>query len=127
VRVQGTDARVEALQTRLAELATSLHELDQRRELTVAELENSRSRAGARTLVGDLRTQLAEALAELDGLHTAMVNRGVIERAKGMLMVRLAIDEQAAFEYLRAASNRLNRRVAEIAAEIVETRAGGVG
>jgi response regulator NasT len=71
-----------------------------------------------------LRTQLDGCMDELDGLRAAMANRSVIEQAKGMLMLRLEFDEAAAFAYLREASNRANRKVAEIASDVVRTRAG---
>jgi AmiR/NasT family two-component response regulator len=41
-----------------------------------------------------------------------------------MVMLRLGVDETAAFSYLRETSNRTNRRLAEIAADVVRTRAG---
>ena len=115
--------RVAAMQRRLAAIAQSLDDLEQRRRTTVAALAESRQPEG-QSHVAALRAQLSEAEAELNGLRIAMANRGVIERAKGMLMVRLCIDEEAAFEHLRQASMRLNRRVADVAADVVRSRAG---
>jgi hypothetical protein len=114
------DQRLVALRARLSEIMASLDDLQQRREAAAAD----GRRPQARSHVDALRARLREAEAELDGLRTAMVNRGVIEQAKGMLMVRLSVDEAAAFEQLRQASMRLNRRVVEVATDVVRSRAG---
>lgn len=68
--------------------------------------------------------RVAELQAELAGLRVAMRDRGVIEQAKGMLMVRLQVDEDQAFDYLRTLSNTTNRKLSEVAGEVVRTRAG---
>lgn len=73
-----------------------------------------------------LRGHLNDCMTELNGLRIAMANRSIIEQAKGMLMLTLNIDESAAFAYLRDISNRTNRKVAEIATDVVRTRAGAV-
>lgn len=75
----------------------------------------------------DTEARLAECEAELDGLRDAMRHRAVIEQAKGMLMVRLQVDEDQAFDYLRTLSNTRNSKLAEIAAVVVRTRAGETG
>lgn len=54
-----------------------------------------------------------------DGLSRALETRGVIERAKGMLMAREDIDADAAFDLLRRASQRENVKLHEVAARIV--------
>jgi ANTAR domain len=119
--VQETDQRLAALRARLADIADSLDKIEARREaLTNA----GTARPSAREHATGLRTRLVEAEAELEGLRLALVNRGIIERAKGMLMVRLSLDEDAAFEYLRQASMRTNRRLVEMAEDVVRTRAG---
>ncbi len=56
-----------------------------------------------------------------------MRTRAVIEQAKGMVMVRLEVDEDAAFEYLRTLSNTTNRKLTDVAADVVRTRAGETG
>lgn len=119
---QETDRSLAALRARLADLSSSLDDLEHRREsLSVSA---GRRAAAADGYVEGLRSRLRAAEAELDGLRLAMANRGVIERAKGMLMLRLSVDEDAAFEHLREASMRLNRRVAEVATDVVSSRAG---
>jgi multidrug resistance efflux pump len=117
------DQLLEEIRSRLAGIAVSLDDLDYRRGTLAAEAAGGRV-ATARQHVEALRSRLHEAEAELEGLRTAMVNRGVIERAKGMLMLRLSVDEATAFEHLRQASMRLNRRVVDVAADILQSRAG---
>lgn len=58
-------------------------------------------------------------------LRLAMETRAVIEQAKGVLMAQRRVDADAAFEILREASQRYNRKLRDIAVGIVEsTRAG---
>jgi hypothetical protein len=57
--------------------------------------------------------------SERDGLREAMRTRALIEQAKGVLMARHRIDGDAAFERLRAESQRSNVRLAEVAAGVV--------
>jgi transcriptional regulator with GAF, ATPase, and Fis domain len=53
-------------------------------------------------------------------LERALETRGIIDQAKGILMARAGIDADEAFESLRRASQRTNRRVSELAQEIVQ-------
>ncbi|TYP86519.1 GAF and ANTAR domain-containing protein [Blastococcus xanthinilyticus] len=50
----------------------------------------------------------------------AMESRAVIEQAKGVLMAQQHVDADQAFEILRQASQRYNRKLRDIAAGIVE-------
>jgi AmiR/NasT family two-component response regulator len=50
-----------------------------------------------------------------------MESRAVIEQAKGVLMAQRGIDSQQAFEMLRDASQRYNRKLRDIATGIVES------
>jgi len=52
-------------------------------------------------------------------LQEALTSRAAIDQAKGVLMERIGCDADAAFEALREASQRLNRKVRDIATEIV--------
>jgi AmiR/NasT family two-component response regulator len=110
----------------LAEISASLRELEHRRELLQQRQAAGDPRAVARTVVSRLRTEVNETEAALDGLRAEMAELAVLEQAKGMLMVRLDVDEQAASEYLRSACRHLDRPPPEVAAEIVAGRAGGV-
>ncbi|MGY2127774.1 GAF and ANTAR domain-containing protein [Blastococcus sp. SYSU DS0617] len=54
-------------------------------------------------------------------LQLAMESRAVIEQAKGVLMAQRRVDADAAFEILRDASQRYNRKLRDIAVGIVES------
>lgn len=62
-------------------------------------------------------------------LERALQTRGIIDQAKGILMARTGTDADQAFESLRRASQRTNRKVFDLAQEIVESapRDGRVG
>jgi GAF domain-containing protein len=60
------------------------------------------------------------ALEQVTQMRQAMASRSVIEQAKGMLMLRQGVDEDAAFDLLRAASSRSNRKLRDIAQSIVD-------
>jgi transcriptional regulator with GAF, ATPase, and Fis domain len=58
-------------------------------------------------------------------LRLAMESRAVIEQAKGVLMAQKRVGPEEAFEILRAASQRYNRKLRDLALGIVEgTREG---
>lgn len=59
--------------------------------------------------------------AEYKNLEGAFARRAVIERAKGIMMARQAIDERKAFELLRAQSQRSGRRLFDVAQAVVES------
>ena len=52
-------------------------------------------------------------------MRLAMDSRAVIEQAKGVLMAQRHVDSDQAFEILRQASQRYNRKLREIAEGIV--------
>jgi GAF domain-containing protein len=58
-------------------------------------------------------------------LEVALTTRGVIDQAKGVLMARTGRSAEEAFESLRRASQRTNRKVFDLAQEIVETTQNG--
>jgi AmiR/NasT family two-component response regulator len=58
--------------------------------------------------------------AEYHDLQGAFGRRALIERAKGILMERHSIDEESAFEMLRARSRSDNRKVIDLAAAVVD-------
>jgi GAF domain-containing protein len=53
-------------------------------------------------------------------LEIALETRGVIDQAKGILIAREGFTAEAAFEVLKRASQRANRKVHEIAQEMVD-------
>ena len=52
-------------------------------------------------------------------LSEAMASRSLIEQAKGVLMARGAADEDAAFDQLRLQSQRVNRKLRDVATDVV--------
>ncbi len=58
--------------------------------------------------------------AEYHDLQGAFGRRALIERAKGILMERHAIDEQYAYEMLREHSRTSNRRLVDLASAVVD-------
>jgi AmiR/NasT family two-component response regulator len=58
--------------------------------------------------------------AEYHDLKGAFGRRATIERAKGILMERHAVGEEAAFEMLRGESRTMNRKLIDLAAAVVD-------
>ena len=58
--------------------------------------------------------------AEYHDLEGAFGRRALIERAKGILMERHAIDEARAFEMLREHSRTANRKLVDLATAVVD-------
>jgi AmiR/NasT family two-component response regulator len=61
--------------------------------------------------------------AEFHDLEGAFGRRAVTERAKGILMERHAVDEDAAFAMLREHSRATNRKLVDIASAVVDGHA----
>lgn len=59
---------------------------------------------------------------EIDHLGLAMVGRVVIGRAEGILMERLDISADQAFEFLRRVSSQTNVKLVDVAEKIARTR-----
>ena len=62
------------------------------------------------------------AAQHIETLSVALDTRSTIARAQGILMERFSLEESAAFAVLVRLSSHLNRKVRDIAAEIVQTR-----
>jgi AmiR/NasT family two-component response regulator len=58
--------------------------------------------------------------AEYHDLEGAFGRRAVTERAKGILMERHSLNEEAAFEMLRDHARSVNRRLVDVAAAVVD-------
>jgi AmiR/NasT family two-component response regulator len=54
-------------------------------------------------------------------LHRGLSTRDVIGQAKGILMERQRLSAGEAFDLLRRASQRLNRKLADVAQRLAET------
>ena len=59
--------------------------------------------------------------AEYTNLEGAFARRAVIERAKGIIMARQAIDEKNAFELLRSQSQNTGRKLFRVAEAVIES------
>jgi AmiR/NasT family two-component response regulator len=68
------------------------------------------------------RDELAELVSQLRQLEIALESRIVIEQAKGVLIERLDVDAQYAFELLRGAARSNHLRLHELARRVVESR-----
>ncbi|MEU1134391.1 ANTAR domain-containing protein [Streptomyces sp. NPDC005900] len=66
------------------------------------------------------------ALSELDQLGTALRTRPVVDQACGIVMHVLGCEADAAFAVLRRISQTTNRKLAEVAAALVETKGRGL-
>lgn len=66
----------------------------------------------------------AEQAEVVEQLHSAMQSRSVIDQALGILMARQACSAGEAFAVLRKASQARNRKVADIAADLITAATG---
>lgn len=60
--------------------------------------------------------------AEYHGLEGAFGRRALIERAKGIVMERHGVDEREAFEALRTHARRNNKKIVDVAQELIGGR-----
>jgi GAF domain-containing protein len=67
----------------------------------------------------------AQLFDQARNMRLAMESRAVIEQAKGVLMAQRRVDAEGAFEILRDASQRYNRKLRDIAVGIVESAQAG--
>ena len=70
--------------------------------------------------VAQLREALQEMEHEVEGLRIAIQTRGIIEQAKGMLMLQRQCDEDTAFRELVKLSQTSHRKLVEVARALVE-------
>lgn len=64
-----------------------------------------------------------DATVAIDRLHQALAGRDVIGQAKGILMERYQLSDDQAFDLLIAASQHTNRKLHDVAADLVATGA----
>jgi len=67
-----------------------------------------------------LRAELADARTEVQDLSTELKNRRVIDRAKGLLMQRQGLSEQAAYEKLRKSAMDKGLKVVDVAQRMLD-------
>lgn len=112
-------AGVENLVASIRDLASSLSRLCSQLELEVA-----RQRSAAADPGHDLVTEHERLQEEVAQLRSALDSRAVIEQAKGMLMARHGTTADRAFEMLLAMSRTEQRKVRDLAADVVRAGAG---
>lgn len=90
------------------------------------ELETSRARNFARQASTALTLVLRRAEQQVleEQLRDALATRGIIDQALGMIMAQQRVSAADAFALLREASQAQNRKLAEIAATLIETLSG---
>lgn len=59
---------------------------------------------------------------QIDQLGLGLANRTIIGQAQGIVMERLDVSSEQAFDYLRRASMASNRRVVDVARDVASTR-----
>ncbi len=94
---------------------------DDAAEASQAETAQLRSESALRSEIEQLRTDLAAATLHAQHLATALESNRTIGAAVGILMTRLRIPEQQAFELLRTVSQQSNRKLRLVAAGVVYT------
>ena len=67
-----------------------------------------------------LRAELADAKTEVQDLNTELKNRRIIDRAKGLLMERQGLSEQAAYEKLRKTAMDKSLKVVEVSQRMLD-------
>ena len=67
-----------------------------------------------------LRAELADAKTELKDLSTELKNRRIIDRAKGLLMQRQGLSEQAAYEKLRKSAMDKGLKVVDVCQRMLD-------
>jgi GAF domain-containing protein len=87
-----------------------------------AESEEAATAVAGAVAVAVVNADAHDRLAEhARNMRVAMESRAVIEQAKGVLMAQRGVDAEQAFDILRHASQRYNRKLRDIAAGIVAT------
>jgi response regulator NasT len=81
---------------------------------------DSRELAAAIELAAARHAEFQALEAEVDRVQQALVDRKLVERAKGLLMAALDITEQDAFRRLQLTARERNLRLADVAGRIVE-------
>ncbi|MES2583260.1 MAG: ANTAR domain-containing protein [Pseudomonadota bacterium] len=67
-----------------------------------------------------LRAELADARTEVQDLSTELKNRRIIDRAKGLLMQRQGLSEQAAYEKLRKSAMDKGLKVVDVSQRMLD-------
>jgi hypothetical protein len=114
-RLAYEDVALPDLHDRVAQLASALERYT---DAPIGEAERAAFAAlAAATLHGADRHRAAT--AEVAQLKEALQSRATIDQAKGILMAREGVDPDTAFEMLRFRSQHENRKLRDLATELV--------
>jgi transcriptional regulator with GAF, ATPase, and Fis domain len=94
--------------------------IDQKGPMTAADLSVGQALADVAAIGILHRRILTRSEMVTQQLQTALNTRLIIEQAKGVLAERGAVDMQRAFNLLRGHARRTNRRLADLARDVVE-------
>jgi H2-forming N5,N10-methylenetetrahydromethanopterin dehydrogenase-like enzyme len=121
-RLAAITARVEALRAQTRELLQRASEVSTH----VQEARSApRQACNHAEQVKTMQAALDAVEHEIDGLRTAMLTRGVIEQAKGMLMLERQVDSDAAFAMLVQLSQTSHRKLVDVATALVSSWSAG--
>lgn len=112
-------ARLAELRERVERLRDETAALAVRRERALEGAVEAQDRERARRHIQTLRHDLDAALQEIEGLHVALQTRGVIEQAKGMIMLKLGLDAEEAFQVLVRTSQNSHVKLVDVARDLV--------
>jgi hypothetical protein len=109
-----------AMRARLDLLRVRVDQLSIKQRQAVGQCRAVRDRRAARWRVEALRSERDAALDQVHHLEIAMQTRGVIEQAKGMLMLKLKIDADQAFAVLVKTSQQAHLKLVDVARYLVD-------
>ena len=117
------DERISAIRDRIDSLRNQTNALAERALDAATHALEARSAARATcnhaAQAAQMRVELDAVEHELEGLRTAMQTRGVIEQAKGMLMLQQHCDAETAFATLVSLSQTSHRKLVDVARQLV--------
>lgn len=112
-RVEKAIAEAVELRVQLSAWERSLETRERSEELRAQAIELREMRTHYRNLLDELRDLV-------ENLQKAMASRAGIEQAKGVIMAIRGCTPDDAFDALRVVSQRTNRKLVEVAAEVVD-------
>jgi AmiR/NasT family two-component response regulator len=77
--------------------------------------------AGAAAMMTTMRAELEQARARIENLEKALATNRHIGMAIGIIMARMGLTEQAAFDALRDVSQREHRKLRDVAEDVLLT------
>jgi hypothetical protein len=120
LRAWNQEARVRAPELRATELRAQV-EARRRQGRELGDRGEQPAAATRATELAELRTRAEAAEHRADNLERALTSNRRIGMAIGILLERLHVTEEQAFELLRAESMRQNVRLAQVAEQVVYT------